>query len=81
MRFTVCKYRANCWIIAVVIITMVASVPANSTAAGRTKTGINNMPEFLSDMSTAELVTSVVLVIYGVCILVLFIKTLKNPKG
>jgi hypothetical protein len=39
------------------------------------------MPEFLSDMSTAELVTSVVLVIYGVCILVLFIKTLKNPKG
>ena len=32
-------------------------------------------------MSTAELVTSVVLVIYGVCILVWFIKALKNPKG
>ena len=59
---------------------MVASVPANSTAAGRTKTGINNMSEFLSNMSTAELVTSVAMVIYGVCVLVWFIKTLKIPK-
>jgi hypothetical protein len=39
------------------------------------------MSEFLSDMSTTELVASVAMVIYGVCILVLYIKTLKNPKG
>ena len=39
------------------------------------------MTEWLLNMSTEELVVSVALVIYTVCVLVLFIKTLKNPKG
>ena len=44
-------------------------------------TKICNMSEFLSNMSTEELVVSVAMVIYGVCVLVWYIKTLKNPKG
>lgn len=32
-------------------------------------------------MSTEELVVSVALVIYGVSVLVLYIKTLKYPEG
>ena len=36
------------------------------------------MSEFLSDMSTAELVASVAMVIYSVCVLVWYIKALKN---
>ena len=39
------------------------------------------MTEWLLNMSTEELVVSVALVIYTVCVLVLYIKTLKNPKG
>ena len=38
------------------------------------------MYEFLLNMSTAELVASVALVIYSVCILVWYIKTLKKQK-